>query len=122
MTTDLLAILVTDIVGSTATRSRIGEERADSLQSVHDEILKAAVVAGHGEVLKGTGDGIIATFRSATDALATAIAIQQQLDAYSRSTDAIASGSVGTFVSFNSLPVSSMTHTLVSRTDMSSPT
>jgi hypothetical protein len=38
------------------------------------------------------------------------------------SSDAIDPGSVGTFASFNSFPVSSTTHTLVSRTDTSSPT
>ena len=90
MTTDLLAILVTDLVGSTATRTRLGEERADELQRVHDEILRDAVVAARGEVVKGTGDGIMATFRSATDALTAATVIQQQLDAYSQRSDVIA--------------------------------
>ena len=90
MTTDLLAILVTDLVGSTATRTRLGEEHADELQRVHDKILRDAVVAARGEVVKGTGDGIMATFRSATDALTAATVIQQQLDAYSHRSDVIA--------------------------------
>ena len=90
MTTDLLAILVSDLVDSTATRARIGEERADDLQHVHDRTLRDAVEAARGDVVKGTGDGVVATFPSATDALAAAVAIQQQMDAYSRDPRAIA--------------------------------
>src|SRR5262249_25409482 len=76
--------------GSTATRARVGEEQADALQRVHDQILRDAVATNRGEVVKGLGDGVMATFGSATDAIACAVAIEQELDAYSKNASAIA--------------------------------
>ena len=43
----LAAILFTDVVGSTALRSTLGEEAADELRRQHDAML-AKVVAGNG--------------------------------------------------------------------------
>ena len=50
MSTDLLIILSSDWVGSTATRTRIGEEPADALQEVHDSLLRKAINAEGGNV------------------------------------------------------------------------
>jgi class 3 adenylate cyclase/tetratricopeptide (TPR) repeat protein len=87
---DLLTILFTDWVGSTATRVGLGEERADELQHVHDALLREVIGEHSGTVVKGSGDGVLATFESATDALAASVAIQQRMDEYSRKPDAIA--------------------------------
>ncbi len=79
-------ILVTDLVGSTELRVRLGEERADELRRIHDGLIAAAVLGHEGTVVKGLGDGALAMFQSASDAVAAAIAIQQGAYAHTRST------------------------------------
>lgn len=54
-------VLFTDLVGSTELRSRLGERDADELRRSHDRLLIAAVTAHGGQVVKGVGDGIMAT-------------------------------------------------------------
>jgi len=76
----LLAILMTDLVGSTATRVEVGEDRAEALRREHDAMVRSVVEAGDGTVVKSTGDGVLATFPSAADAIAAAIAVQRRLD------------------------------------------
>ena len=92
--TDLVTIVYTDWVDSTATRSSLGEERADQLQRVHDELLRETVDRHEGTVIKGSGDGVLATFHSASNAIAAAVAVQQRFDGYSRTRAAIAPVSV----------------------------
>jgi class 3 adenylate cyclase len=86
---DLVTIVFTDWVGSTATRVRLGEDRADELQRIHDHLLREVIGEHRGTVVKGSGDGVLATFESATDALAASVAVQQRFDEYSRQPDAI---------------------------------
>ncbi len=76
MTTATSTIVFTDVVDSTALRAALGEEAADQLfRGVQADL--AAVVAGHGgRVVKTAGDGLMAAFDSATDAVRAAIAIQ----------------------------------------------
>jgi hypothetical protein len=69
-------VLFTDLVGSTELRARLGEGAADDLLRVHDRLLGEAVEAHAGRVVKGLGDGIMATFAAASDAVAAAAAIQ----------------------------------------------
>ncbi len=77
---DTLSVLFTDLVGSTELRSRLGEDGADVVRRAHDELI-AEVVAGHGgRVIKGLGDGFLATFGSAARAANAAVAIQQAFD------------------------------------------
>ncbi|MFN0092669.1 MAG: ATP-binding protein [Acidimicrobiales bacterium] len=83
-------ILFTDLVGSTELRSRLGEEAADELRRVHDRLLGEAVAASHGRVVKSLGDGILAAFHAAAEALSAAVAIQQAAHAYSGRADALA--------------------------------
>jgi class 3 adenylate cyclase/tetratricopeptide (TPR) repeat protein len=78
-------VLFTDLVGSTELRGRLGEESADELRRRHDQLLYQAVEANNGRVVKGLGDGIMATFTGATDALAAAVAVQQAVDRLNRS-------------------------------------
>jgi class 3 adenylate cyclase len=77
-------ILVTDLVGSTELRVQLGEERADDLRRAHDELLRAAIEGNGGSVVKGLGDGVLAMFDSASDAVSTAVAIQQAAYAHTR--------------------------------------
>ena len=71
------SVVFTDLVGSTEWRVSLGEEGADELRRVHDALLTDSVVAGGGVVVKGLGDGIMATFDSAADAVAAAVSLQQ---------------------------------------------
>jgi class 3 adenylate cyclase len=64
------SIVVTDIVGSTSLRERIGEDDADSLRRVHDRLLGDVVAQHGGAVVKGLGDGVLAMFPGAAGALA----------------------------------------------------
>jgi class 3 adenylate cyclase len=84
------AIVCTDIVGSTAIRSRIGDHRADLLRQDHDEIMGGAVAAHRGRVLHWTGDGVQCEFATASAAIAAAIDMQRAVRRYARSPDAVA--------------------------------
>lgn len=87
-------ILFTDMVGSTALRARLGEERADQLRRIHDSLLAGRVEANGGRVVKGQGDGIVAAFPAASDGLRAAVEMQQAVEAYNRRPDALAGISV----------------------------
>jgi class 3 adenylate cyclase len=67
-------VLFTDLVGSTELRSRVGEDAADSLRQQHDALVTGATEASRGTVVKNLGDGIMATFAGASDAVAAAVA------------------------------------------------
>ena len=73
----LAAIVVTDLVGSTELRARLGEERADELRRTHDRVLGDVVRAGGGEIVKGMGDGLLARFGGAAAAAAAAVEMQR---------------------------------------------
>ena len=77
-------VLFTDLVGSTELRGRVGEEAAEELRRTHDRLLTEAVEKHEGRVVKGLGDGIMATFAGASDAVAAAVAIQQAVDRLNR--------------------------------------
>ncbi|MBL8777369.1 MAG: AAA family ATPase [Acidimicrobiales bacterium] len=79
-----VVICFTDIVGSTALLSRVGDDAFDSLRRDHFALLAHSVDAHGGEVVKNLGDGIMATFGSASAAVAGAVAMQQDVDAAAR--------------------------------------
>ena len=78
-------VLFTDLVGSTELRSRMGEDAAEGLRQQHDALVTGAVQANRGAVVKNLGDGFMATFVGASDAVTAAIAIQQGIARYNRS-------------------------------------
>jgi len=73
MSTDLVIVLSSDWVGSTATRAQLGEDPADALQEAHDVVLRRVVEAADGRVVKHSGDGVLAIFHSATSAIGAAL-------------------------------------------------
>ncbi len=77
-------VMFTDLVGSTAMRSRVGEDVAEVLRATHDEVVSASVEANGGRIVKHLGDGMMATFTSAAGAVAAAVAMQQELDLWNR--------------------------------------
>jgi class 3 adenylate cyclase/tetratricopeptide (TPR) repeat protein len=84
MSAQTATILVTDLVGSTELRVRLGEEQADALRHVHDELITSAIAAHEGTVVKGLGDGFLAMFPSSADAVAAAVLALQEAHLHSR--------------------------------------
>ena len=77
MNTGIVTLLFTDIEGSRGKWVR-SERMADALAR-HDVLLRTAVEAHRGRVIKTTGDGIYAAFEDAAQGLNAAIAIQQSV-------------------------------------------
>jgi predicted ATPase/class 3 adenylate cyclase len=73
-----VTFLFTDIEGSTRLWEDDPSSAAD-LVAGHDRVLRGLVTGHRGRVVKGTGDGILAAFASANDALEAAVAIQLEL-------------------------------------------
>ncbi|MCA1842794.1 MAG: AAA family ATPase, partial [Actinobacteria bacterium] len=73
-------VLFTDLVGSTELRARLGEDAADVLREQHDALVSGAIEANRGTVVKNLGDGIMATFAGASDAVGAAVATQQAIE------------------------------------------
>lgn len=84
------AILFTDMVDSTALRSRLGDERADLLRKQHDELLASIITDHRGVVLRWTGDGVKAGFPTSSDAVSAAVEIQSAVAEYGTSPHAVA--------------------------------
>lgn len=72
----LTTVLMTDIVDSTSTATRLGDRRWGELLADHFADCRAHVDRGAGEFVNTTGDGILAVFDSPGCAVRAAIAIQ----------------------------------------------
>jgi predicted ATPase/class 3 adenylate cyclase len=73
-----VTFLFTDIEAST----QLWEQHQQAMPAAlahHDTLLRAGVVAHGGAVVKNTGDGVLAVFARATDAVHAALAIQRTL-------------------------------------------
>jgi class 3 adenylate cyclase len=68
-------IMFTDLKDSTAMTVRLGDLRAMELIRTHDAIVRGALAKQGGREVKHTGDGIMAAFVTAPDAVACAIDI-----------------------------------------------
>ena len=76
------AFLFSDIESST----RLWEEHPTAMPDAlarHDRALGAAITGNGGRIVKTTGDGMIAMFESATNAVTAALAVQRVLEAES---------------------------------------
>ncbi|MBI3189419.1 MAG: adenylate/guanylate cyclase domain-containing protein [Ignavibacteriales bacterium] len=73
-----IAVLFTDLRGSTALYSNIGDTKAFGFVQDHFRYLTESVSHHHGGILKTMGDAIMASFASGTDALAAAIEMQTE--------------------------------------------
>jgi len=70
-------ILFTDLTSSTALTQRLGDAKAQELVRAHNTIVREALAAQGGSEIKHTGDGIMASFPTASGALECAVAIQR---------------------------------------------
>jgi pimeloyl-ACP methyl ester carboxylesterase len=75
----LATVLFTDLVGSTALAAELGDRRWLELLDAHDEIARAQVAAFRGQLIKATGDGIVASFDGPARAIRCAHAIAGQV-------------------------------------------
>ena len=75
----LRAILFTDIESSVATTQRLGDAGAMELLRIHNTVVRDALNTHNGREVKHTGDGMMASFLSASGAVECAIAIQKAL-------------------------------------------
>ncbi len=90
MTASGLAIVMfTDLVGSTRMRDRLGDEVADEIGVEHDTIIGDALTSMGGRLVKNLGDGALAVFGSAVDAVIAAQRIQEGVLLYNRQADDI---------------------------------
>jgi class 3 adenylate cyclase len=75
----LATVLFTDIVASTQQAGRLGDRRWRELLEVHDELARRVVEEFQGQLVKTTGDGILATFDGPGRGLRCAAALRDEL-------------------------------------------
>jgi class 3 adenylate cyclase len=78
----LATILFTDMEGSTTLTQRLGDAKAQKVLRTHNAIVRDAIRTHGGSEIKHTGDGIMASFPSASGALECAIAMQRAFADY----------------------------------------
>jgi class 3 adenylate cyclase len=78
-TGELQVVLFTDIVGSTAMTASLGDHPAQSVVREHDRIVRSALAERGGQEIKHTGDGIMASFRSVSDAAVSALLMRDRI-------------------------------------------
>jgi class 3 adenylate cyclase len=84
---ELVTIYLVDLVGSTRLASALGPSRADRLRAEYFALLRGTLTASGGKEFKSTGDGLLATFPSASAAICCAIRTQQRFARYRRDAD-----------------------------------
>jgi TolB-like protein/class 3 adenylate cyclase len=75
-TRKLAAILVADVVGFSRLASADEDRTLSRLRGLRSDLIDPAIAAHRGRVVKRTGDGLLAEFRSVVDAVHCAIAFQ----------------------------------------------
>jgi class 3 adenylate cyclase len=75
----LATVLFTDIVDSTKLAGRLGDRRWRELLAVHDEAAGRLVEEFGGQLVKTTGDGILATFDGPGRGIGCAAALREEL-------------------------------------------
>lgn len=77
-----VALLFTDLGGSTAMYEELGDARAFAVVRDHFTVLRAAAAEEGGTVVKTIGDAVMAAFPSATAAMRAAVTMVRRFDAY----------------------------------------
>jgi class 3 adenylate cyclase len=77
----LVALLFTDLVGSTERAAALGDEEWKSVLDRHDRVVRTIVGRCGGSVIKTTGDGVLALLPSAGVCLRAAAAVRRDLAA-----------------------------------------
>ncbi len=79
--TRTVTIIFTDLVGSTELMAQRGHIESDELRTRHFAALRRALAVHRGREVKNLGDGLMAVFDSAADALACSITMQRLVTA-----------------------------------------
>ncbi len=79
-----VAMLFTDLAGSTALYTRKGDPNAYNLVREHFTILRQVVDQNQGAVIKTIGDAVMAAFISEANAMRAAVQAQHEIQAYNR--------------------------------------
>lgn len=77
--TGTLTFLFTDLVGSTEMLSRLGDDAAVDIHRQVDDLLKGSIEAYRGREIKNLGDGLMAVFPGAVNAIQAALDMQDQI-------------------------------------------
>ena len=80
-------ILFSDVEGSTSLTERLGDAKARDVLRTYGRIVREALRTRGGSEVKATGDGFMASFSSATQALECAIDIQRAFAAQNESAE-----------------------------------
>jgi len=80
----MLTVMFTDIEASTGMTRRLGDAGAQAVLRRHNEIIRGALLANSGTEIKHTGDGIMASFGSASSAIGCAIEVQRALGEHNK--------------------------------------
>jgi adenylate cyclase len=75
----LAAVLAADVVGYTRLTEAHEEYTHSWLMRLRKEVLDPGIVVHHGHRIKNTGDGFLATFDSARDAIQCALSLQREV-------------------------------------------
>ena len=75
----LATVLFTDIVDSTRRAEQLGDRSWRTLLDLHDETARRLVERHQGELVKSTGDGVLATFDGPGRAIRSATDLQEEL-------------------------------------------
>ena len=82
-----VTILFTDMASSTALTGRLGDAGAQELVRAHNRMVREALNRHQGREIKHTGDGIMASFASATAGLECAIDIQRAVASHNEAAE-----------------------------------
>jgi len=82
--TETIAIVMTDLVGSTALASSVGAVGAEELRQEHFSLLREAIAEAGGREVKNLGDGLMAVFGTASAAVQAGVGMQQRIERRNR--------------------------------------
>jgi class 3 adenylate cyclase len=77
----MLTLMFTDMVGSTPLTQRLGDAKAQEFVRRHNAAVRDALKAHGGHEVKHTGDGIMASFATASHAIQCALEVQSKVGA-----------------------------------------
>lgn len=83
-----LALLFTDLQGSTALYERIGDLKAFDLVRLHFGHLREVITANSGALVKTIGDAVMASFVDPLDALRAALEMRARIERFNRESGA----------------------------------
>ncbi len=85
----IVCIMFTDLVGSTQMTHERGDYGAQEVVRIHNAIVRTALASHYGKEVKHTGDGIMASFTSAANAVRAAMQIRESLTEHNADGDAL---------------------------------